>query len=112
MLKSEIVNGIKVYTFEESNKLNAVISEDVKREVGSGFENPDSKVILDLGNIAFVDSTGFGALLSVMKKARSNSGTFRICNIAPEVMTLFKLLQLHNVFDIYENCEECLNSFG
>lgn len=112
MLKSEALNGVTVYEFDEKNKLNAVISEDVKEEVGRHFEKPGTKLILDLNNIAFVDSSGFGALLSIMKKAKSNSGTFRICNIANDVMSLFKLLQLHNVFEIYESKEECLKSFS
>ena len=112
MLKSETVNGLIVYEFDQRNKLNAVISEDLKKEVVRHFEKPDTRLILDLGNIAFIDSSGFGALLSIMKKARSNSGVFSICNIVPDVMSLFKLLQLHNVFDMYESREECLRSFS
>ncbi len=112
MINSEISNDVIVCSFEQSNKLNALISENVKYEIGRHYEKAGTKVILDLGNILFVDSSGFGALLSVMKKARSNKGIFKICNIAPDVMALFKLLQLHTIFEIYENRKECLESFN
>ena len=86
MLNSEISNDVIVYSFDQVNKLNAVISENVKYEIGRHYEKHGTRLILDLGNIRFVDSSGFGALLSVMKKARSNKGIFRICNIYPDVM--------------------------
>ncbi len=112
MLKSENLNGVIVYEFDQKDKLNAVISEDLKEEVGRHFEKPGTKLILGLGNIAFIDSSGFGALLSIMKKAKSNSGIFHIYNITPDVMSLFRLLQLHNVFKIYDTREDCVKSLS
>jgi anti-sigma B factor antagonist len=112
MLKSEISGDINVCSFDQNYKLNAIISESVKKDVGQYFETPDTRLVLDLGNISFIDSSGFGALLSIMKKARNNSGIFRLCNPVPEVESLFKLLQLHTIFDIYGSREECLKSFS
>ncbi len=111
MLNFEISDDVIVYSFDQSNKLNASVSEKIKSQIGRHFEKPGTKLVLDLENISFVDSSGFSALLSVMRKARSNSGQFRICNISPDVMKLFKLLQLHNVFEICCNREECRKSF-
>jgi len=112
MITTGILNDITVCSFDQSNKLNALISEEVKREVGKNFDKPDTKLILDLKNIGFADSSGFGALLSIMRSAKNNSGIFRICNIAPDVMKVFRLLQLHKVFEIYDNLEDCLESFS
>ncbi len=111
MVKSELSDDVIICSFDQSNKLNAVNSEEVKTEIGKHFDTSGTKLILDLGNIEFIDSSGFGVLLSVMKKAKNNSGTLRICCIKPEVMSLFKLLQLHNVFHLCNTTEECRNSF-
>ena len=112
MLKIKKVDNIEVAKFENVNKFNALITEEVKDELTRLFEKPNTRLILDLDGINYIDSSGFGVFLSVMKTANNNYGFFKICNISPEVMELFKLLQLHNIFDIYEDMEDCRKSFS
>lgn len=111
MLKVELKDGIYVASFENINRFNALITEPVKEQLNSLYNKPNTKVILDLENISFIDSSGFGVFLSVMKTANLNYGQFKICNIRKEVMELFKLLQLHNIFELYSSLDECLKSF-
>lgn len=110
MLKSETSDDIIVCSFDQNQKLNAINAEQVKKEVGKYYETPGTKLVLDMENIAFIDSSGFGALLSIMKKAKKNEGIFRLCNLTPDVMTLFRLLQLHTIFEIYDSREESLEA--
>ncbi|TVR74798.1 MAG: anti-sigma factor antagonist [Marinilabiliales bacterium] len=111
MLKPELTGGVIVYSFEPEGKLNAEIAENVRTELSARFDEPGTLMILDLGNISYVDSLGFSSLLSVMRKARSSSGVFRLCNIKPDVMRIFRLLRLQNVFYICDTRDECLKSF-
>ena len=112
MLKTEYFKDITVVGFENVNRFNALIAEPVKEQIKSYFNKPNTKLILNLEGIDFVDSTGFGVFLSIMKTANNNYGYFKICNISTDVMELFKLLQLHNVFEIYNTLEDCIKSFG
>jgi len=111
MLKVELINNIYVASFEHINRFNALITEPVKEQLNNLFNKPHTKLVLDLQGINFIDSSGFGVFLSVMKTANVNFGHFKICNISKEVMELFKLLQLHNVFEIYSNLDDCMKSF-
>ena len=111
MLKTEKINNVIVVKFNNVDRFNALITEPVKEELKSLFNKPDTKLILNLEGIRFIDSSGFGVFLSIMKTANNNHGQFKICSIAPEVMELFKLLQLHNVFDLFDNLDDCLKSF-
>lgn len=111
MLKTETKNGVIVASFDNVNKFNAVITEPVKEELKGFFQEPHTKLALNLEGIKFVDSSGFGVFLSTMKTANKNSGQFKICNVSDEVYELFKLLQLHNVFTLYNSLDECLASF-
>lgn len=112
MLKVELINNVYVASFENINRFNALITEPVKEQLNNLFNKPNTKLILNLEGISFIDSSGFGVFLSVMKTASVNYGHFKLCNISKEVMELFKLLQLHNVFEIYSNLEDCLKSFN
>jgi anti-sigma B factor antagonist len=111
MLKVEVINNVNVASFENINRFNALITEPVKEQLNSLFNKPNTKLILNLEGINFIDSSGFGVFLSVMKTANINFGHFKLCNISKEVMELFKLLQLHNVFEIYSNLDDCIKSF-
>lgn len=111
MLKVDLINNVYVASFENINRFNALITEPVKEQLNNLFNKPNTKLILNLEGINFIDSSGFGVFLSIMKTASINFGHFKICNISKEVMELFKLLQLHNVFEIYSNLDDCLKSF-
>jgi anti-sigma B factor antagonist len=111
MLITETIQDILVVRFENVNRFNALIAESVKEKLKSFYDQPHTRLILNLEDLDFIDSTGFGVFLSIMKTANNNQGYFKICNIHPEVMELFKLLKLHNVFEIYNTVEDCVRSF-
>jgi anti-sigma B factor antagonist len=111
MLKIEKINNITVVRFDNIDRFNALITEPVKEDLKSFFNTPGTRLILNLEGIKYIDSSGFGVFLSILKTANNNKGVFRICGINHEVMELFRLLQLHNVFTLYANLDECLDSF-
>jgi len=106
------IDDVLVASFDkEVKKFNALITDEAKKTLTGLFDKPNTKLILDLKGINYVDSSGFGVFLSVMKRANNNYGYFRLCNVMEDVMELFKLLQLHTIFEIYENLDDCLKSF-
>ncbi len=111
MLKHESNNGIEILTFDNVSKLNILIAQSLKEEVAQYLTKSNTKLILDLKGIEYVDSSGFGALLSILRNAKNNDSQFKICNISSDVMELVKLLQLHNVFDICDNIDKCVDTF-
>jgi anti-sigma B factor antagonist len=111
MLKTEKINNVIVLKFNNIDRFNALIVEPVKEQLKALFNKPDTRLILNLEGIRFIDSSGFGVFLSIMKTANNNHGQFKICNLGKEVTELFKLLQLHNVFELYETQEKCIESF-
>ena len=111
MLKHETNNGIEILSLDNVSKLNILIAQTLKEEVAQYLTKANTKLVLNLEGVEYVDSSGFGALLSILRNAKNNDSQFKICHISPEVMELVRLLQLHNVFDICENVEECINTF-
>ncbi|PID92198.1 MAG: anti-anti-sigma factor [Bacteroidetes bacterium] len=112
MLDIHQVDEINVVSLKEGDRLNAPIAEAIREELTELFSQPKTNVIFKLEGIAFIDSTGFSVFLSALKAANNNYGQFKICNVSPELMQLFNLLQLHNVFEIYDELQACLDSFN
>ncbi|MGM0532069.1 MAG: STAS domain-containing protein [Bacteroidota bacterium] len=111
MLKSEKRNGVEILSFENVSKLNILVAQSLKEEMAQYLNKNGKNLVLNMEGIEYVDSSGFGSLLSILRNAKNNNSTFKICNISPDVMELVKLLQLHNVFEIYDSVEECVQSF-
>jgi anti-anti-sigma factor len=112
MLETKNIKNILVVRLKDSQRLNALIAEPVKDQLLEYFNKPKTRLAFDLQDVTFIDSSGFGVFLSALKAANNNYGQFKICNVNTEVMELFKLLQLHHIFEIYNELDTCLDSFN
>ena len=110
MINIEKKDKIDVVSFT-INKINALITDEIRDNVNKVFEKTNSKVIIDLSGVEYIDSSGFGCFLSIMKSARNNYGVFKFANPEPRIMELFQTLHLHTVFQIFDNIDDCIRSF-
>ncbi|MDB9473036.1 STAS domain-containing protein [Dolichospermum circinale] len=65
-------------------------------------------VVIDLGQVNFIDSSGLTSLVAGMRDADKVKGSFRICNINPEAKLVFEVTMMDTVFEIFETQEEAL----
>lgn len=106
MLQIKEYNKIIIGHIANTNRLNASIAPEVKADLTDALSTKGVNMVLNLSNISFIDSTGIGTLISALKTARQNEGTFHLCCIKPEVMSLLKLMKLDMVFEIYNSEED------
>jgi anti-sigma B factor antagonist len=110
MINIEKKDKIDIISFSV-NKINALISDEIREGILKAFDNSNSKVIIDLKGVEYVDSSGFGCFLSVLRAARNNYGVLKFANPEPRVSELLETLHLQTVFQIYSDIETCLMSF-
>ena len=111
IIVEKLDNNIDHVSFNRLENLNATVAEEIKSELGRLFDVPNARIMVDLEGIKYIDSSGFGCFLSTMRAARNNYGELKICNIDPDVFSLFRTLQLHTIMDLYEDLDSCLSSF-
>jgi anti-sigma B factor antagonist len=72
-----------------------------------------SKVVLDLGELRFLDSSGLGALLILRRKRHESGrrGEIKLCGMHSAVRTLFGIVKMDKVFEIVDTPEDALSSF-
>ncbi len=75
------------------------------------LENDSKKMILNLDGVDFINSSGLGALVSILKEVRSSQGSMRLSNLAPYVKEIFDITQLTNIFDIFSDEKQALSSY-
>lgn len=109
MIKVEQDKDICIISFPEVSRLNVNNIGEIKEPITAKIV-PHSKVILDFTGISYIDSSGFGVLLSFLRTSKTNDSKLMLCGIMPEVMSLVRLLQLQTVFTIHPNIETCIKN--
>jgi anti-sigma B factor antagonist len=90
--------------------LDASNTRDFKREA-EPLLSKHSKVVFDLGELEFVDSSGCGALLSCLRTINASGGDIKLCNVGKPVRALFELIRMHRIFEIINTREEAIKAF-
>ncbi len=84
----------------------ANLKEEIKKICDSG-----AKIIhINLKKVEFINSSGLGAFVSIMKQVRSKKGRLTLSNLAAPVREIFEITQLSSVFDIFETQEEAMSA--
>lgn len=63
------------------------------------------QVVVDLGAVEFLDSTGLGVLVGALKRLRSHGGDLSLVCNQPRILKVFEITGLTKVFDIYPSAE-------
>jgi len=70
------------------------------------------KIIIDLSECEYIDSTFLGTLVVILKKMAERSGEIKYVIPQPSALYLFKITGLYSVLNLYRNKEEALESFA
>jgi anti-sigma B factor antagonist len=92
-------------------ELDAGNTAEFKRDISPVLE-AHMKVVLDLGRLRFVDSSGLGSFLSCLRKLNAKGGDLKLCGMSSQVRTVIELVRMHRIFDIYGTKEEAVRAFA
>jgi len=83
-------------------------SEDLSQVLEDSFDAGLDKVIIDLVDVKWVNSTGLGILMSLYREIENGGGTVAIANPSPKVAGLFKVTKLDRYFRIADSLDEAV----
>src|SRR5260370_6822085 len=72
----------------------------------------DAKLVSDLSSVEFIDSSGLGALVSCLRQAHTTGGEIKLAGLKKPVRVLFELVRMHRVFEVFNNPDEAVTSYG
>lgn len=82
---------------QPSGRLNMVAAPAFKNLVEETVEAGQSRIVVDLAAVSFIDSSGLGALIAGLKATRQAGGDLRIAAVPEQVMTVLRLTNLDRV---------------
>jgi len=84
------------------------LREAIRDVIGKGTKN----ILLNLGDVNYIDSSGLGELVSAFTTAKNQSATMKLLNLTKKVHDLLQLTKLYTVFDIYDDEAHAVSSFS
>jgi len=82
---------------QPTGRLNMVAAPAFKNLVEETVASGQTRIVVDLGQVTFIDSSGLGALISGLKATRQAGGDLRIADVPEQVMTVLRLTNLDRV---------------
>ncbi len=92
-------------------ELEASNAAEFKQDIAPLLDST-SKLALDLGNLQFVDSSGLGAFISCLRKLNAKGGDLKLYNMSKQVRSVFELVRMDRVFDIFATKDEAVRALG
>lgn len=71
----------------------------------------ETRIVLDLGNVSFLDSAGLGALIVARISAMNRGAGMKLANLTKKIKDQLHITKLVTVFDVYDSVEAAVNSF-
>ena len=68
-------------------------------------------IVVNMGGVSYVDSSGLGALVASSMTAKNNGGQIKLVNLTKRLHDLLVISKLVNVFDTYDREDEAIRSF-
>lgn len=95
-----------MWIFTPKGELDIFSSPNFKEKVVNAYESRNSDILIDLEQLDYVDSTGLGALISILRKLKENDHKINIDNIKPNIKKLFLITELDKLFNIRSEMNE------
>lgn len=92
-------------------RLDLATGSALKEQVKQLFETGKTAIHLNLADVEFINSSGLGSLVSIMKEIRLQRGRLTLSNLASYVQEIFEITQLSHIFEIFVTEQEALNSY-
>ena len=87
---------------------SVVLRDTIRDLVSKG----NTKILLNLGDVTYIDSSGIGELVSAFTTVRNQSGELKLLNLTKKVHDLLQITKLYTVFDIKDDEAAAVKSFA
>lgn len=86
---------------------SVVVRETVKKLLADG----NKFIVLDLGGVSYIDSSGIGELVSAFTTVSNGGGRLKLLNLTKRVQDLLQITKLYTVFEVFDDEAAAIGSF-
>lgn len=86
-------------------------AKDLKEMIDQLIQQGKYKIVINLKEVPFMDSSGIGTLVTSMYKLQKYGGNLKVANIHGSVAKVFKMTNINSSIEVYGNEDDAVNSF-
>jgi anti-sigma B factor antagonist len=87
---------------------SVVLRDTIKDLLGKG----QKKILLNLGDVSYIDSSGIGELVSAFTSVRNQGGELKLLHLTKKVHDLLQITKLYTVFDVKDDEAGAISAFA
>ncbi len=109
-IKEKIQDDIAVLTVS-GNLMGGPETQELHQHVSELVSNNILKVVIDLSNVKWMNSTGIGALMGAFATVSKKQGNLKLVGVADKIQSLLVVTQLISFFETHETVDRAIASF-
>jgi len=84
----------------------------LREAIDQAVNNGQKQLLVDLGGVSKMDSSGLGELVAAHNTVTAEGGTIKLANIPSKLYNIMGVAQIISVFDVFDNVDEALGTFN
>jgi anti-sigma B factor antagonist len=104
--RSQQISVIKVGGY-----IDTTTSAELEHSLSSILKSSNYYIIIDLGNVDYISSAGWGIFISEIKGIREKNGDLKLVRMIPDVYEVFELLEFHYILKAFDTIEDAVSDF-
>jgi len=108
-VKIENKNGLTVCSVDGEIDINT--SPALKKSFDKLLSAKTPKIVINLSQVTYVDSSGLATLVEILKNMRSYGGKLKLTNLSDKVKNLFEITKLEKLFEIMADEADAIAAF-
>jgi anti-sigma B factor antagonist len=107
---SRTVDGVEIISLQGKITIGAGDSQ-LREVISNAVNNGKTKILLDMGQVTTIDSSGIGELVGSYTTVTNRGGKLKLLHLPAKLNELLHVTQLITVFEVHENEQEAVSSF-
>ena len=112
MMEIQVAKSQDVTVVVPTGDLDMGAADQVRRVLTELIDKGQLKLVMDLGGVGYIDSSGLGTLVAAMKQARAAGGNLKLCALQDDVRSIFEMTRLIKVMSVHATRQEAVASWG
>lgn len=110
-MQVEIKEKGEISIVEITGEIDLYNAPEIKETIQKLSDMHKFKVVVDMKDVSYIDSSGIGAMISSLTGLKRHRGGLKLANLTGPVKKVFELTKLNSFFEIYDSVEKASENF-
>jgi anti-sigma B factor antagonist len=86
--------------------------DELRKAIDEGLAQGDSRFVLNIAEVPMIDSSGIGLLVQSLASTKKRGGNIKLVKPSPFAIKTLRLVGVYNLFEVFEEDDQAVESFG